>query len=317
MHTKNKISELPHCNYPTAQEIELSGLLSLPDHLSEFDLSKLESFRTDTFEEIGTQTLENTEVLELTKMLAKSFVTNEPTNRHLKTPEKFPEALNRIYTDAYGESHFGEWTKENIFYWLIRLVFLTKPSDDAKHITKNQDILELSLAVKNASNKIVAGVLSQSVSIEESSMRNDSYLSTILGLYSVSLDFIFSQEHEAISALTETYPDFKASLDQKKVATALMLAKDESFAKEDAFELFIRAIELLQTKGFKYVLVAGSNQWTGAACEMFNATKVHYKPFRDHERVAKTSDAPENELHSEDGYLAAKDSGIMYYIIKF
>lgn len=307
-----KVNKLPHCKYPTANEYTKSDLPALPQRLTPINWSKLISYRVSDFNVSILNELINSEVLEMAKMLAKSFVKNEPTNRHLIAPKLIPKPLKEFHKDEFGKHSFGEWTKENIFYWLIRLAFLTNPNN----LSKNQDILDHSIAVKNNSNKIIAGILSKTLSSEDGSIRNNSYLSAVFGLYSTILELLFAQEQEAINILTQKYSNFKVAFNNNKVATTLMLAKEDEFSKESAFELFIRAIELLQNKGFKYVVIAASNQWTGAACEMLNATRVNYKPFRDVQRVPTISNASDFEMHSTDGFISDKDSGIMFYIIK-
>ena len=64
------------------------------------------------------------------------------------------------------------------------------------------------------------------------------------------------------------------------------------------------------------MVITGTNQWTGAACEALGAARVYFAPFRNKKRVATENDANQNEPFSSDGYISAKDSGLMIYAVK-
>ena len=94
-------------------------------------------------------------------------------------------------------------------------------------------------------------------------------------------DLIFEQEHEAIKALKEKYSEFRRALESGKVGLHFMIARSPDLPKEDTFELVAASAEAFQNQGYQFMVVTASNQWTGAACEALNGTRVHFVPFRD------------------------------------
>lgn len=312
----NIVKRLPHCAYPTANDTDKHGFLELPKNLTKINWAALKPYRTSNLDSIILKSLTNSEIIETANVVASSFVKNEPIQKHLKLPKQKPNNLAKPFADAFGENSFGEWSKENLFYWVIRLAILSDTGDNMLHGCKNEDTLNLSLAVKNKSDQIIGGMLCSTLKTEEYSEETEPFRFTIFELFSKSMDFLFSQEHKAISALSNNYSDFSKALNNKKVGIVNMIAKANSFPKENIFELFAQGIELFHKNEYEYVVVAGSNQWTGAACEVMNGTRVHYNPYRDMQRLATESTANIYEIYSEDGYLSAKDSGVMFYILK-
>ena len=50
--------------------------------------------------------------------------------------------------------------------------------------------------------------------------------------------------------------------------------------------------------------------------EALNGVRVHFAPFRARPVVTPSHAAPDDAASSPDGYLAAKDSGSMLYVLR-
>ena len=71
-----------------------------------------------------------------------------------------------------------------------------------------------------------------------------------------------------------------------------------------------------QELGYAFVVVEATNQWTGAACEVLSGVRVHFAPFRARAVVRRSAVPLENVVTSPSGFLAAKDSGSMFYVLR-
>lgn len=316
MNYSHHVLELPFCDYPTSEDTEAFGQQCLPDQLPEIDWEKVKKYNLPEVSSLALSTLKGKEVLEVAKVIANGFVEKEPTQRYLKAPSRFPESLNSSYYDAFGKTDFGPKTAKNAFYWLIRLVFLTNPYSSEYCVPKNNKLLSFSVTSRDTKDIPQAGILCMPLSTNQKQMREDEFMQSIIGMHLPGLELVFSQEHDALDHLTSNYNAFKTALEEDQVVNLLMLAKTELFSTTQMFALLVKTIKQLKTKGIKYVTASASNQWSGAALEALNASRVHYSPFRNKKRVALTKNATENEVHSKDGYLSDKDSGMMFYIIK-
>jgi hypothetical protein len=127
---------------------------------------------------------------------------------------------------------------------------------------------------------------------------------------------LIEQEEAAIPALSKKYKSFEQSLNEGKVGELFMIARSPALPTEDTFELVAATLEKFRDSGYHYVLTAAANQWTGAAFEVMGGTRVHFAPYRA-EKTVKESDVPlTHETSTRDGFLSAKDSGCMFYVIK-
>lgn len=309
---------LPRCEYPKAAELEKHGLFNLPPSLSTVNFLDIEAYRSQTYSTVSLNQLTKAQILEMARMVARSFAQHEPMKKHLKPPRNKPGSiLQKIHDDSFGQDAFGEWTAENLVYWFIRLFILTKPSDPIGKIGTNDDLNKCSLAILNRKSQIIGGAFNITVPAQEQALRkSDPFLDAVWLADKPIFDLIFAQEHEATEALKEKYPDFKIALAQEKVGLHFMVAKSPELPTEDAFELVASSAERFMNDGFKYMLTCASNQWTGAACEVLNGTRVHFTSFRSKQRVSTAENASPTESYSEDGYISQKDSGAMFYIIK-
>lgn len=311
--------KLPKCSYPSARDVNQHGLQQLPKEVTAVNWPAIKKYRSTEYSTTPLSRLPDNKILRLAHMVAQSFVKNEPMKRHLQPPQKVPSPIiDYLYTDPFGKGNFGEWTAANLVFWFIRLFILTKPSDPIDKIGINPETINLSLAILDKDSTIIGGAFNAIVlPTEEELRKSDPFLDTVLLSDKPIYDLLFSQEHEAIEALENKYPDFKHALLHKKVGLHFMVAKSPALPTQDAFELVAASAETFKNQGFKYMLTCASNQWTGAACEVLNGTQVHFTPYRLKQRVAQEANAFPDEPYSSDGFISDKDSGAMFYVIKF
>ena len=123
--------------------------------------------------------------------------------RHLQPPLLTPKPiLNKTHQDPFGNEVFGEWTSENLVFWFIRLVILTRPSDPIDNIQVNTDSINSSVAIIDDKNTVIGGAFNSVVKPKEAPFRNsDQFLDAVMVADKPIFDLIFEQEHEAIKAL--------------------------------------------------------------------------------------------------------------------
>lgn len=318
MNQKPCPQNLPVCEYPKASDLKDHGLYELPELLKSIKWTEIKKYRSQKFKPVPIKLLSNRQVLEMASMIAHSFAENEPMRRHLQPPLLMPKILlEKRHHDPYGNDSFGEWSSENILQWVIRLMILTNPSDPIGDIHINSDSVDLSVAILDDNSTVIGGAFNYVIKMEEVPFRaEDPFLEAVMLADKPIFDLIFAQEHEAVEALKEKYPEFRMSLENDNVGLHFMIARSSALPKEDTFELVAASAETLQRHGYQYMLVTASNQWTGAACEALHGTRVHFVSFRDSKRVPCRESAASTEAFSSDGYISAKDSGAMFYVIK-
>ena len=219
--------KLPKCSYPSARDIDQHGLRQLPKKLTAVNWSAIKKYRSTEYSTTPLKQLSNNKILQLAQMVAQSFVKNEPMKRHLQPPLEAPlPIIDYLYTDPFGKENFGEWTSANLVFWFIRLFILTKPSDPIDKISINSETINLSLAILAKDSTIIGGAFNAIVlPTEEELRKSDPFLDTVLLSDKPIYDLLFTQEHEAIAALYNKYPDFKQALLHKKVGLHFMVAK--------------------------------------------------------------------------------------------
>lgn len=318
MTTPTEPKSLPWCAYPAASDTKALGLQPLPENLLVANFNSVSQYRSNRYRAVPVKNEHPGTLLEMAAVLAASFAVNDPMNRHIHPSRNIPVSISgHLHKDALGTTPFGPWTTENIFYWFVRLFALTSASDPMASIKINEDTVRLSLAIFNAEKKVIGAAINVTVPIEEVPMRKgDPFLEAVLVHVNPIMDLIYSQEHIAMKALSKKYPALQKAREQGKVGMHFLVARSAELPKDHTFELVAASAEHLSKLGFEYMVVTATNQWTGAACEVLGATRVHFAPFRDRERVARKTAASDMEPFSSDGYLAEKDSGMFFYILK-
>lgn len=311
---------LPRCKYPTADDKQNHGIQRLPETLRPIDLSQVQKFRSSSYMPLSIQTLDSPQILELTRVIADSFVAREPMNRHLQAPQEYPQKIiNLEHSDPFGSHRFGEWTKENIFFWFIRLMVLTDSSSPLNDIRSNDELFKLSLAIQDENGKIIGGAYNIPLAshLEEHPQRtNDPFINAIGPFIKPPLSLIIEQEHIAIELLHKKYPSFKSAHQERRVGCHFLVARSNALPVIDTFELVAASVERFIEFGYMYLVVTATNEWTGAACEVLGGIRVHYAPYRAEKKVAESKNARADQVHSTDGFLSDKDSGSMFYLIK-
>lgn len=310
--------KLPRCNYPTVDDIQKHGLYDLPKELPLVDFKLARKFRSDKYTAVPLDEFDKSQILELARIIASSFAINEPMNRHVHPSVKIPtQIINAKHKDALGNDSFGPWTTENILFWFVRLILLTDPSHPPGDIGMNDDLMRHSLVITDEHSQPIGGSLNITLPAKEERWRqNDPFIDAVFSYQDPVIDFIHKHEHAAIHALNDKYPDFEKALQLGKAGYIAMIARSAELPSEHTFELFAASFENFKKQGYEYMLVTGTNQWTGAACEALGATRIYFFPFRDKRRVAKEIDAKKSEPYSTDGFISYKDSGLMIYVLK-
>lgn len=312
--------KLPHCNYPKAADSHAHGLQRLPDELPLLDLTLARPFRSVGFRAIPIETFSHEQVAELIRLIARSFVLNEPMNRHMVFPENPPKEIqDSRYLNAYGETSFGAWEKENIFEWIIRLLVFDQLKEKLDRNASDNFSKQLSLAILDDNGKIIGGALNIRFLAGSSGNAPDSeniFSKVVIGIVQPIVDMLIRQEETSITALGEKYSAFRQAFEEGKVGELFMIARSPLLPREDTFELVAATLERFRELGYRYVLTAAANQWTGAAFEVIGGVRVHFAPYRA-EKTVKESGAPiPDETSTHDGFLSAKDSGCMFYVIQ-
>lgn len=312
--------ELPRSKYPTALNKSYHGIQKLPETIPVVDFLTANKYRSAKYTPLSIKFFDSLQILELSRVIANSFVRKEPMNRHLQLPEKYPQNLmDLIHTDPFGSHRFGEWTKENIFFWFIRLMVLTDSSNPLGDIRSNDELIKLSLAIQDENGKIIGGAYNIPLAshLEEHPPRtNDPFIDAIGPFIKPPLTLIIEQEHQAIKFLHKKYPAFKSAHEEGKVGCHFLVARSNLLPVVDTFELVAASVERFIEFGYKYLVVTATNEWTGAACEVLGGFRVHFVPYRSEKRIKESKNAGPDEVHSQDGFLSDKDSGSMFYLLK-
>ncbi|MGB5368807.1 MAG: hypothetical protein WBN18_00100 [Flavobacteriaceae bacterium] len=318
MTTPAEPNSLPWCAYPTASDTKALGLQPLPEDLLVANFNSVSQYRSNRYRAVPVLNEHPGTLLEMAAVLAASFAVNDPMNRHVHPSRSVPVSMaHHLHKDTLGVAPFGPWTTENIFYWFVRLFALTSANDPLNSVKINEDTLRLSLAIFNAKRKVIGAAINVTVPNEEVPMRNgDPFLEAVLVHVNPIMNLIYTQEHIAMQALAHQYPALQKARAQGMVGMHFLVARSPELPKDHTFELVAASAEHLQKQGFEYMVVTATNQWTGAACEVLGATRVHFAPFRDRERLARKAVASAEEPFSNDGYLAEKDSGMFFYVLK-
>lgn len=310
---------LPWCDYPRADDtLGRCGLQPLPDALPRVDFARVAPLRSAAYHQVTLDELPPDGVLAVAHVVADAFARREPQCRHLRPPRRQPAALARArHEDALGSGTFGGWDMTTILTWFVRLLILTDPANPRGAVRVKQDALAQSLALLDEHGTVVGAALNETLLHDAAAPRSDDpFLDAVLRTIGPVMELLVAQDAAAIAALCAAFPDFAHALEHGRVGHHFMVARADALPTEHAFELVAATVERYRELGFGYVIVEATNQWTGAACEALNGVRVHYAPFRATPSVAASDEPLDDVVSSPDGYLAAKDSGSMLYVIR-
>ena len=87
--------------------------------------------------------------------------------------------------------------------------------------------------------------------------------------------------------------------------------------EEDTFELVAASAEHCWALGYTFTVVEATNQWTEAVCVALGGMRVHFASLLARPTVRESADPLEGSVTSSSGLLADKNSGCMFYVIRF
>jgi hypothetical protein len=311
---------LPFSAYPKAVDVTNHGLQPLPTSMPLVDFARARPYRSSRYSTVLAPELTKEQLLQMAWVIATGFARREPQARHLRPPKRPPAGLMEArHTDPFGTDPFGSWDTETQLYWIVRLTALTDPTSPQDAIEVNEETLAQSLAILDGEGRIIGASFNETMApldVEPPLREDDPFLDTLLSVWEPVYGALGAQDAAALRALSERYPEFRDAYAQGKVSHHILFARSDDLPKEDSFELVAAGAERCRTLGYEYVVTEATNQWTGAAFEALGGVRVHFAPFQLRQSVRKSDEPLEGVVTSSDGFLADKDSGGMFYVIR-
>jgi hypothetical protein len=311
---------LPYSAYPRARDVDQHGVQPLPASLPLVDFARAQPHRSSRYSTVVAAELSPAQVLQMAEVVAASFARREPQARHLRPPKHPPAGpMEARHSDPFGSEAFGPWTTERIMYWFIRLLMLTDPTSPRSAIQVNEEVLAQSLAIVDQEGQVIGGAFNETMpplDVAPEFREDDPFLSAVLAFVEPVLTLLGMQDAEALTALSTQYLAFREAYDQGKVAHHALVARSDALAKADTFELVAASAEHHRALGYAFMVTEATNQWTGAAFEALGGVRVHFAPFQVQRTVRKSAEPLEGVVTSPNGFLADKDSGSMFYVIR-
>jgi hypothetical protein len=311
---------LPYCDYPTASDVAQHGVQPLPASLPLVDFARAQPYRSRRYSMVLAPDLTPAQMLQMAWVIATGFARREPQARHLRPPKHPPAGLmDARHTDPFGTDSFGSWDTETQMYWIVRLTALTDPNSPQDAIELNEETLAQSLAILDGEGRVIGAAFNETMppfDVEPPLREGDPFLDTVVSVWEPVYGALGAQDAEALTALSERYPEFKIAYAQGKVSHHLLVARSDDLPKEDAFELVAASAEHYRALGCSYMVTEATNQWIGAAFEALGGVRVHFASFQAQPAVHKSTDPLEGVTTSPNGFLSDKDSGGMFYGIR-
>jgi hypothetical protein len=223
------------------------------------------------------------------------------------------------HTDPFGTDSFGSWDTETQMYWIVRLTALTDPTSPQGAIEVNEETLAQSVAILDGEGRVIGAAFNETMlplDVEPPLREGDPFLDTVVGVWEPVYAALGAQDAEALTALSERYPEFREAYEKGKVSHHFLVARSDDLPKEDTFELVAAIAERSQALGYEYLVTEATNQWTGAAFEALGGVRAHFAPFLVEQAVRKSDEPLEGVVTSPNGFLSDKDSGGMFYVIR-
>jgi hypothetical protein len=320
MRDQSEPRPLPHCRYPSAEDVADHGVQPLPTILPLVDFEGARPHRSRRYTAVPASRLTPAQVIRLAEMVGTSFARREPQCRHLQPAKRWPDGLqDAVHIDPFGTTAFGPWSRENLLYWFIRLLVLTDATSPRSAVAVNEAALSQSLAILDDAGDVIGGAINETMPplVDPPSLRRgDLFLDAVLAFVEPVFALLGAQDAESIKALSIAYPEFRGAHAAGEVGHHFMVARSDALPREDAFELVAATAARYLALGHAFMLIEATNQWTGAACEALGATRVHFAPFRAHRTVRQSAEPLADTVTSPDGFLSSKDSGSMLYVIR-
>jgi hypothetical protein len=311
---------LPYSAYPRAVDVAHHGLQPLPTSLPLVDFARAEPYRSRRYTTVLAPELTKDQLLQAAWVIATGFVRREPQARHLRPPKHPPAGLMETrHTDPFGTDPFGSWDTQTQMYWIVRLTALTDPTSPQGAMEVDEETLAQSLAILDGEGRVIGAAFNQTMGpldVESPFREDDPFLDTVISVWEPVYGALGAQDAAALTALSERYPEFREAYAEGKVSHHILIARSEYLPKEDTFELVAASAERCGTLGYKYLVTEATNQWTGAAFEALGGVRVHFRSFKVEPAVPKSDEPLEDVTTSPNGFLADKDSGGMFYVIR-
>ena len=311
---------LPYSDYPTASDVAQHGLQPLPASLPLMDFAQAKPYRSSRYSTVLATELTKEQLLQMAWVIATGFARREPQARYLRPPKHPPAGLMEArHTDPFGTDSFGSWDTETQMYWIVRLTALTDPTSPQDAIEVNEETLAQSLAILDGEGRVIGAAFNETMApldVEPPLREGDPFLDTVGGVWEPVYGALGAQDAEALTALSERYPEFREAYAQGKVSHHILIARSDDLPKGDTFELVAAIAERCRALGYSYMVTEATNQWTGAAFEALGGVRVHFRPFQVEPAVPKSDEPLEDVTTSPNGFLSDKDSGGMFYVIR-
>jgi hypothetical protein len=311
---------LPNSAYPRARDVSQHGIQPLPASLPLVDFARAAPHRSSRYSSVLATELMQEQLLQMAWVIAAGFARREPQARYLRPPKHPPAGLMEArHTDPFGTDPFGSWDTETQMYWIVRLTALTDPTSSAEAIEVNEETLAQSLAILDGEGRVIGAAFNQTMApldVEPPFREGDPFLDTVGGVWEPVYGALGAQDAEALAALSERYPEFREGYEKGKVSHHILIARSDDLPKGDTFELVAASAERCRALGYEYMVTEATNQWTGAAFEALGGVRVHFRPFLVEPAVRKSEEPLEGITTSPNGFLADKDSGGMFYVIR-
>ena len=311
---------LPYSAYPKAKDVAQHGLQPLPESLPLVDFARAEPYRSRRYTTVLAPELTKDQLLQAAWVIGKGFARREPQARYLRLP-KYPPAglMEARHTDPFGTDLFGSWDAETHLYWITRLTALTDPTSPQGAIEVDEETLAQSVAILDGEGRVIGAAFNQTMvpfDVEPPFREDDPFLDTVISVWAPVYGALGAQDAAALTTLSERYPAFREAYAQGKVSHHILIARSDDLPKEDTFELVAAGAERCRELGYEYVITEATNQWTGASFEALDGVRVHFAPYLAEQAVPKSDEPLEDVLTSPNGFLADKDSGGMFYVIR-
>src|SRR5918998_2629311 len=275
---------LPYSAYPKAVDVAHHGIQPLPTSLPFVDFARAKPYRSRRYSTVLATEVTKEQLLQMAWVIAVGFVRREPQARHLRPPKHPPAGLMEArHTDPFGTDSFGSWDTETQMYWIVRLTALTDPTSPQDAIEVNEETLTQSLAILDRESRVIGAAFNETMApldVEPPLREGDPFLDTVGGVWEPVYGALGAQDAEALTALSERYPEFKEAYAQGKVSHHILIARSDDLPKGDTFELVAAIAERCLALSYEYMVTEATNQWTGAAFEALGGVRVHFRPFQ-------------------------------------
>jgi hypothetical protein len=139
---------------------------------------------------------------------------------------------------------------------------LTNPTSPKGAIKVNEETLAQSLAILDREGRVIGGAFNETMppfDVEPPLREGDPFLDTVVAVWEPVYAALVTQDTEALTALSEQYPEFREAYAKGKVGHHLLVARSDDLPNEDAFELVAASAEHYRALGYSYMVTEATN----------------------------------------------------------